>query len=160
MLIIKWRMSVEVKVILTTERSHRSRSQLWPSLARATAECLISSTLHENSPNYRMVLAAPVGRLAGLCSTHWKLLKLNIFINRPRGRFSLQVAMSVCVSPLKHLLSYYSHSELAMLIKKQSKITPQKKVDFWVFENHPAMHIGGVSRGLWLLLLGLVTCDR
>ena len=36
----------------------------------------------------------------------------------------------------------------------------EKKVDFWVFANYHTVQSGGVSRGLWLLRLALVKCDR
>ena len=48
-------------------------------------------------------------------------------------------------------------SELAVSAQKWFKIAPQKKVDSWVFANHPAVHSVGVSR---LRPLALMTCDR
>ena len=38
-------------------------------------------------------------------------------------------------------------SEIAILAQKWAKIALKKKVDLWVFANHPAVHSGGVSRG-------------
>ena len=38
-------------------------------------------------------------------------------------------------------------SELAILGHKWSKINARKKVDFWVFANHSAVHSGEVIRG-------------
>ena len=49
---------------------------------------------------------------------------------------------------------------LQFWLRNWSKIAPPKRVDYWVFVNHPAVYSGGVSRGLWQLLLALVTCDR
>ena len=37
------------------------------------------------------------------------------------------------------------------------KLPTQKKVNFWVFANHPTVHSG---EGPWLWLLALVTCVR
>ena len=53
---------------------------------------------------------------------------------------------------------HWSDSQFEILAQKWSKISPGNKVDLWVFVNHPSVHIGGVSTGLWLLVS--VTCDR